>query len=255
VIRMPKIPAAAVLLAAAALIGPLSGTSSAATFNVSPTQVFLSGAETSTLLTIRNESAEPLRFQLSVFAWTQNAAGEMVLTPTNDVVFFPALLTLGPNEERKVRIGRVVAAGEVERTYRIFVEELPPLDAVVNAGASVRLLTRMGVPVFVRPSKDVTAPSVEGVTADLEAVRFTVANTGTIHFVPDRVVVRGLAHGAPVFERSVQAWYVLAGGRREFQLALADLACAGATSIQVEATIAGTTIDKRVDLPAGACRP
>ena len=254
-IRVPRIPVAALLLAAVAFVGPLADTASAATFNVSPTQVFLSGNETSTLLTIRNESAEPLRFQLSVFAWSQNPAGEMVLTPTNDVVFFPALLSLEPNEERKVRVGRVVAAGAVEQTYRIFVEELPPLEAVVNTGSSVRLLTRMGIPVFVRPSKDVNAPAVDGLAVDGQAVRFTVANTGTVHFVPDRVVVRGLADGTPVFERSVQAWYVLAGGRREFQLALADLRCAGATSIQVEATVAGTTIDKRVDVPAGACMP
>ena len=70
----------------------------AATFSVNPTQVYLSGRTTTSLLTLRNDSDEPLRFQLSVFAWDQRPDGEMLLAPTQDVVFFPAMLTLAPKE-------------------------------------------------------------------------------------------------------------------------------------------------------------
>ena len=45
---------------------------------------------------MRNDSAEKIRFQIGVFAWDQNPKGEMVLNPTEDLIFYPALLALEP---------------------------------------------------------------------------------------------------------------------------------------------------------------
>ena len=245
--------AAKVLAVTALLGGPAIGQASASTFNVSPTQVFLSGKASSALLTLRNDSEEPLRFQLSVFAWDQSPSGEMTLAPTQDVVFFPALLTLAPKEERNIRVGRVVAPTNVERTYRIFVEELPSLEAVANPAASVKVLTKMGIPIFVRPAKEDTAAGITGFGAHDGAVHFTLANSGTVHFVPEHVVVRGLADGKSVFETAIPAWYVLAGGTRDFELPLAKEDCVRATSLQVQVAFNSSTVDQRLDLPAGSC--
>jgi fimbrial chaperone protein len=237
---------------AVVLAGPLASGASAASFNVSPTQVYLNGRTSSALLTLRNDSTEPLRFQLSVFAWDQSPTGEMTLTPTTDIVFFPALVTLAPNEQRKVRVGRVVEAGAVERTYRIFVEELPPLESVTQGNAGVKVLTKMGIPIFVRPSKEATAVAITGIGAQNGTLTFTLANSGTVHVVPERVTVRGFARGEPVFEGQLQAWYMLAGGRREFDFPL-PAECSRATAFQVEVSVGDSTIDQRVDAPAGAC--
>src|SRR5687768_17676291 len=100
VTRIGAIGIAAALLT----LGSASG-ASAATFTVNPTQIFLSGKTTTALLTLRNDSEETLRFQLTAFGWQQTPAGEITLTPTQDVVFFPALLTLAPKEERRIRVG------------------------------------------------------------------------------------------------------------------------------------------------------
>ena len=105
--------------------GPQAGAAAAATFTVDPTQIFLSGRTGSVLLTLRNESTETLQFQLSVFAWAQSPSGEMQLEPTEDIVFFPTLLTLKPKETRRVRVGSATPQEVREKTYRIFVEELP----------------------------------------------------------------------------------------------------------------------------------
>ncbi len=89
---MRTLKALAVATAAVSCLA-VAPSASAATFSVNPTQIYLSGRATSSLLTLRNDSTEMLRFQLSAFAWTQSAAGEIELGPTEDVVFFPALLT------------------------------------------------------------------------------------------------------------------------------------------------------------------
>lgn len=243
-----------VLTVAGLVSGVFIGQASASTFNVSPTQVFLSGKASSALLTLRNDSEEPLRFQLSVFAWDQSPSGEMTLAPTQDIVFFPALLTLASKEERKIRVGRVVAPSNVERTYRIFVEELPSLEAVANPAASVKVLTKMGIPIFVRPAKEDTTAGIIGAETHDGTLRFTLANSGTVHFVPERIIVRGLADGKSVFETQIPAWYVLAGGKRDFDLALPKPDCGRATSLQVQVAFNSSTVDQRVDLPAGSCR-
>ena len=117
---------AACLVIAAGLA--LSQAAAAATFTVNPTQVFLNRTTRSALVTIKNETDKPVRFQLTMMAWTQDPGGQMQLAPTSDVVFFPSLLTLNGREERRVRVGAEVPAGPVEKTYRLFIEELPPVE-------------------------------------------------------------------------------------------------------------------------------
>src|SRR6187549_4182240 len=79
----------------------------ASAFKVTPVRVTFSGPS-STLLTLRNDSEESLRFQISAFAWSQDAQGGIQLGSTEDISFFPALLTLKPGEERKVRVATTV---------------------------------------------------------------------------------------------------------------------------------------------------
>ena len=250
--RMPSLPAA-LYAAVLCLGGPLVGETLASTFNVSPTQVYLTGRDASALLTLRNDSDQPLRFQMSAFGWDQQRSGEMALTPTSDVVFFPALLTLGPREERKIRVGRVVGAGDAERTYRLFVEELPSLEALSGNPGEVKVLTRMGIPIFVRPLKETVAATIATVEHVDGALTFTLANSGTVHFVPTSIVVRGVADGRQVFEGQLQAWYILAGGRRDCAYQLPRPDCTRATALQVEVVYGSSKIDRRLDIPAGAC--
>src|SRR5262245_3077930 len=62
---------------------------SAPQFNITPTRVFIPAGQTSASLMLRNEGPEPLRFQISASAWSNDADGQLVLQPTTDVVFFP----------------------------------------------------------------------------------------------------------------------------------------------------------------------
>jgi fimbrial chaperone protein len=231
--------------------GPQAGAASAATFTVDPTQIFLSGRTGSVLLTLRNESDETLQFQLSVFEWGQSPTGEMQLQPTEDIVFFPTLLTLKPKETRRVRVGGATKQDVREKTYRIFVEELPPTGPATSNG--VRVLTKMGIPIFVRPVKEVATATLNDLRQQDGTLRFTLANAGTVHIVPQTIKVRGLAGSNTAFDRDLEGWYVLAGGRREFEMAFPKNACAQVTSIVVDIQFASGKLQERLQTPNGAC--
>lgn len=247
----------AFLLAGVLLAGPGARPAAAATFSVSPTQIALAGRTRSALLTIRNESTDTLRFQLSAFTWQQNPAGEMQLQATEQIVFFPALFTLAPGEERRIRIGSPAAAvTEREQTYRIFVEELPPVRAAGSGASGVRVLTKMGIPIFLRPAKEhasatLGAPQVRG-----RAVTFSLSNTGAVHFVPRRVVARFVDDsGSTVSELPLTGWYVLAGGRRDYEVSVPATACTRVSSVVIEAELPFATLSERADMVSGVCGP
>jgi fimbrial chaperone protein len=241
---------------ALALVGltlGLPASARAASFSVNPTQLLLSGDTKSALVSLRNETDQPVRFQLSVSAWAQAPDGQMILTPTEDVVFFPALLTLKPREERKVRVGANVAPGTVEKTYRLFVEELPPLEKAEGVNG-VAMLTKMGIPIFIRPIKMTAAASIAGLGLKSGRLVFRLQNTGTVFIMPQGVRVRGLDQsGAAVVDQQASAWYVLAGGVRAFDLPLSGPQCAKVRSVVVEVQVSGTVIKETLQTPGGAC--
>lgn len=221
-------------------------------FTVNPTQIHLAGRTRTALLTLRNEDGAPLRFQLSVFSWSQDPRGDMQLQPTEDIVFYPPLLALEPGEERRIRVGAATAFGPVERAYRIFVEELPPESA--DEQGAVHMLTKMGIPIFLRPVKPVAEASLEGLGLAAGTFGFRIRNAGTVHFVPQMVRVRAFGRGQDVvFDRQLDGWYILAGGTRAYDLAIADAECAQLRSLAVEVRIGSSTLADQIEADPGAC--
>jgi fimbrial chaperone protein len=244
-----KVVSAACLCAV--LLG--AGGAWAASFEVNPIRVSLSPATPSGLLTVRNQSSEPLRFQVSAFAWRQSPLGEMVLDPTDELIVFPTMLSLKPGEARHLRVGSTAPLGGTEKTYRIFVEELPPLQ-VSGAGGTIRVLTRMGIPVFRSPTGSAPDPRVEGLAVQHDQVVFALRNLGNAFFMSRKVRVRGVsAEGRTVFTRELPGWYMLAGDRRAYEDALPPEAC-DAARLVVEVETETTSVQAKVDLPPRACR-
>ena len=230
----------------------LAPAASASSFTVNPTQIFLTAKATSALLTLRNESGESLRFQLTAFAWDQSPQGEMKLAPTEDIVFFPALLVLAPKESRNVRVGIAAPFGAAERTYRIFVEELPPLNA--SDSPAVRVLTKLGVPIFLQPSKLQSLGSLTNLGVKDGAFSFELRNSGNVHFLPQIVRVRGIGRtGETLLDKSMDGWYILAGGTRAYELKLPGSECGALAAMTVEVQIGAVTLQDRLQISAEAC--
>ncbi len=179
-----------------------------------------------------------------------------MLNPTEDIVFFPSLLTLAPGEERRVRVGTVVPIAASERTYRIFVEELPPLSqgAGSQEGAQVRLLTKMGVPIFLQPDKMVAEAHVREMSMRRGLFSFQIKNEGNVHVVPQDIKVKGYgAGGEVIFERSLEGWYILAGGHRSHQLEIGKKDCARVKILSVEVEEGQKSLRERLEVSAESC--
>lgn len=224
----------------------------AATFEVSPVRMSLSQAAPNGLLAVHNQSAEPLRFQVTAFTWAQGTDGEMILAPTEELVVFPTVFSLKAGETRNLRVGGAAPAGASEKTFRIFVEELPPLQTPAASNA-VRVLTRMGIPVFVSPKGGAPAPRVDGIAEQGSQIAFTLRNTGSAFFVARKVVVKGIAaDGSTVFTRETAGWYMLAGGVRNYTLELPAEACKAAR-VEVEVETETTKARASAELTKRAC--
>jgi fimbrial chaperone protein len=224
----------------------------AASFEVSPIRLALSQTSPSALLKVQNQSADPLRFQVTAFAWKQGPGGEMVLDPTDELVVFPTIFALKPGEARNIRVGSTAPLGGVEKTYRLIVEELPLRNAPgVNA---VNVLTRMSVPVFRSPAGSASAPGIEALSVQNDDVAFALRNRGNAFFFVRHVRLTGLSRdGKTVFTRELPGWYILAGGYRAYAAALPPEAC-DATRLVVHVETETTNLEASIELPPRACR-
>ena len=236
-----------------------AGSIAGSAFKVTPVRVTFSGPS-STLLTLKNESDQPLRFQITTFVWSQDPKGAMQLAPTEDIVFFPALLSLNPGEERKVRVAATVAAKDVEKTYRIFFEELPPLEKPETSGAQVRILTKMGIPIFVSPASANAEASIDSPKMEKGALAFDVRNSGNVHFALEGVKLHGVgSNGESLFDRQLDGWYVLAGSPRTYSVEIPAANCSKLKKIVIEAetdiaTPGKGTITKEFEVSPALCK-
>ncbi len=231
-----------------------TGPVDAANFAVDPVVASLSPHAPTTLLQMTNTGARPLRFELNGFLWSQGPAGQIVLVPTDDMIFFPQLFALNSGEKRKVRIGSVEAAAGTEKSYRLLVAQLPSLASERPANSGIELLTTLSIPVFVEPAVIKKESNLAGLAAAGRMISFQVVNSGNVHIVIEKITVAGLnAAGTPAFTREAKGWYVLAGMSSNFSLELTASECAEAQTVEVTVKTESKALDQRVAGSPGSC--
>lgn len=224
----------ALLLAVALGLCSAASAAEAGTFQISPTRIDLAARGASSLVVLTNTGNEPMRIQVSAFAWDQALDGEQVLGATRDLVVFPTLFAIAPGETRKVKVGITVAPQAQERTYRMVIEELPgpPLSGQMG----LRVLTRMSVPIFQAPLRAGRAGAITNVALAKDRLRLDVENRGTVSVMLKAAQVTGKDAGGRVIWRGEAAgWYLLAGGKRRFELEVPADKAALLARVDVEA--------------------
>ena len=227
---------------------------SVSNFTVTPTEVNLSASSTSALVTLRNESRAPLRFEITVVSWSEDERGQMDLQPSTDLTFFPKLVELPAGATRNIRIGiNAGVARDVERSFRLFVEELP--DQSAPKGNAVAIRTKIGIPVFVRPAKATRSATIENVSVAGGKVLTRVRNTGNLHINVDAISVKGVgASNSQTFAREGRGWYVLPGATRVFEVPVTAAECGSTTSVSVEVMGHGTSLKGSSPVSPAACK-
>lgn len=223
-----------------------------ASFEVSPIRVTFQPNESSALMTVRNEGDEKLRLQISVLAWDQNREGEMLLQPTDDIIFYPTLLTVEPGAQRNLRVGSKSSVVAREQSYRIIVEELPSNTKLQGTG--VRIVTKMSIPIFIKPAKIQLRNLIERITLRGSELTFDVKNQGNVHIQPRELRVKGTGvDGSVEFERKIPGWYILAGGQREYRVDVPKTECGKIKDLTVEVDMEPQPLKETYSVPVGAC--
>jgi len=119
---------------------------------ISPTQMYLGDKarqRSATVVMEATDLTEPKSFEMSAYKWSQNAQGEDVLEPEQDILINPKNFVLQPNAQQVIRVGfsRPLSKEEMaqEKTWRIVFKEIAP---VVEEDA-LQFLFTISVPLFV----------------------------------------------------------------------------------------------------------
>lgn len=223
-------------------------------WRVSPIRLDLGRDAKSGAVTVANDSDDRLQVQMKAFEWTQDAEGKDRYEETGEILFFPRMMIIEGKEEKILRAGIRVPAAAKEKTFRLFIEEIPgPRKA---EGANVAVAIRFGVPIFVKPLKEEARGEVGPMTMSAGSLLVSVNNTGNVHFVVQSVLVRGRNRaGEEVFSRELSGWYLLAGVSRGYATTVPPEACGTTAVVEAEVKTDKLPLRGRMAVDRSMCGP
>jgi fimbrial chaperone protein len=217
----------------------LSSPAYASSLKTVPVQLFFDAGTKATVLRVTNEGGEKVTVQLDAREWRQDESGEDVYEETRDIVFFPKMADIDKGEERIVRVGyQGLKALSREKTYRLFLQELP----VTRPGeTALKFAMRIGIPIFIKPQKEIIEWAIGGVGFSERSLTVRVKNSGNAHLFVSKIRATGLDDsGKAVFSREMRGWYALAGALKPFAMAVSREECVGAKTIKVAVEVEKT---------------
>lgn len=218
-------------------------------FSVSPIRLEFDQRIKTGSVTVNNESdKEQLTVQMRAFLWTQDAQGKDVYEESKDLLFFPRIATINANESRVIRAGFEHPLTDAEKTYRLFIEEIPEPRKDAQ-GAQISVTVRFGVPVFVKPQSAQTHQGeITSIVVEKGQLLVTVKNTGNSHFL-----MTGITAEAGEFSESISGWYLLTGAMRTHTIKLPPAVCKKGGPIKVFVRGEKINIEGAATLNAAQC--
>jgi len=162
-------------------------------------------------------------------------------------------MTVDPKSERIIRAGIRIPAVAKEKTYRLFIEEIP--EPKKAAGTTVAVTIRFGVPIFVKPVKEEAKGVIERVDLSTGTVTIAVRNTGNVHLIINSINLTGKDQkGEKTFSRELSGWYLLNGVSRLYSTPLPPDACIKTTTFDIEVKTDKLNLNSKLNVDASMCR-
>jgi fimbrial chaperone protein len=223
-------------------------------FSINPIRIFFEGGKKTDILRIKNESSKSAALQINAFAWTQDEKGDDVYSPTEDILFYPKLMEIHPEQEKLIRIGNKVSRSDTEKTYRLFIEEIP--DNSQPETTSVRILMKVGVPIFIAPIKADASGVIESIELSKGSLRMAVKNEGNTHFIIKSIKVEGKDRaGKEAYSVERAGGYLHYGKSKEFAFEIPDDACQTMKTLNVHIDTDRLMMEKHIEIVGEMCGP
>jgi len=236
------------------MIGLNPGPAFSGDWRVTPIRLDLGKDTKSGVITLTNEAQGKLNVQMKAMEWSQDADGKDQYIDTSDIIFFPKIMTVEKNEDRIIRVGIKIPAVAKEKTYRLFVEEIP--EPRKSEGASVAIAINFGVPIFVKPVKEEEKAEIAKIELKKDVLSTVVKNTGNVHFRINAVSIKGKnGKGEETFKTELGGWYLLNGAVRTYTASLPKEACGNTATMEVEVKTDNFSLNGRLDVDKAMCSP
>lgn len=220
---------------------------------IKPTSLELYSHSRSASITIVNDEEIPLSFQVMAAEWFQDEGGRDEYRETQDLIFYPKLFTLEPGEERIVRVSSRFLNPTKEKTYRLFVVQTPKAEEF-KKGASVKVVVKFGVPIFVKPLKEELRYEIVRVAVEDGNFVLEIQNIGNIHIRINTIKLTGMdSQGQEVFSKEIDGWYILPSSKRVFRIKLQN--CTRLSTLKFEVLGKGIRHEGNFKLVGEGCPP
>jgi fimbrial chaperone protein len=221
-------------------------------WRVSPIRLELGSDARSGMVSVINESSGRFQVQMKACLWEQDAEGKDQYTETNDLVFFPKIMIFDKAEERALRVGIKTPAAVKEKTYRLFIQEIP--EPKKADGTSVAVTIRFGVPIFVKPLKEEPKGEITKLELARGECRISVKNSGNTHFIINSVEIKGTNFkGVQTFTKKLDGWYLLNGVSRVYAYEIPKEACSETAKLDVEVKTNPFILNGKLDVDKSMC--
>ncbi|MFC5496176.1 molecular chaperone [Caenimonas terrae] len=224
-------------------------------FLVDPIRLEMSPTSRSGVITVRNEGKEKLSFQMQAMEWTQDAEGRDTYTQTQDLVFFPRLMSVEAGDEGVIRVGARYPSPAREKTYRLFIEELPgaakPAD---RKGAQMNVLIRFGAPIFVKPLRTEDRLEIEAVSLARGELSLSAHNLGNQHQVVEGIRLTGFdGQGKEIYAITLADRYLLAGSTKRYSTSVPHEQCVKLARLEIEFKTDKLTRNGKLEVGRAMC--
>lgn len=177
-------------------------------FTVTPIRIDIDSENQSSSINVTNDGKTSINFVVKEMKWVQDKEGNDIYNPSQELIFFPKSFKLEPGTTRVIRLGlKKPESPIIEKAYRLFIEEIP--EGKLEGQTGVAISIRFGVPIFIKPAKEVLSIKLEKLLFEKDKLNFFISNNGNISVRFNSIDVIGLnKNQEEIYKKQISGWYI-----------------------------------------------